>query len=174
MIASVASNILRFVALILLQALVLDHLDVANGYMVPYLYILFLLLLPFELPAWSLLLIGAVTGFCMDFFSSTPGMHMSACIVMMFGRIHLVDLIAPRDGYEFGLKPTLRSMGPAWFLTYASLLILLHHIWLFLAEIYRLDRFFDTFSRSVLSALFTLVLCLVALFLTARPARGRS
>ncbi|MBL0127221.1 MAG: hypothetical protein IPP83_07120 [Flavobacteriales bacterium] len=37
----------------LLQVLVLDHLDIANGWMVPYLYPLFLLMLPFELPAWA-------------------------------------------------------------------------------------------------------------------------
>ena len=90
MIGTIGSNLLRFVVLVLLQVLVLDHLDVANGYMVPYLYVLFLLMLPFELPEWSTLLIGAATGLVMDTFGSTPGMHMSACTVMMFARIHLL------------------------------------------------------------------------------------
>ena len=40
MIGTVFANIARFVLLILIQVLVLDHLDVANGYMVPYLYVL--------------------------------------------------------------------------------------------------------------------------------------
>lgn len=174
MITSIAAHILRFVTLVLLQALVLDHLDVANGLLVPYLYVLFLLLLPFELPAWSLLAIGALTGLTMDFFSSTPGMHMSASLVMMFARIHLVDLIAPRDGYEFGMRPTPRSMGMAWFLTYAGLLVLLHHTWLFVVEYYRLDGLGGTLYRALLSAVFTLALCLLALYLTARPDRGRT
>ena len=134
MIATILANLLRFVLLMLLQVLVLDHLDVANGYMMPYLYVLFLLMLPFELPTWAQLLIGAFTGLLMDIFSSTPGMHMSACVVMMFARAHLLDLIAPREGYEYGLRPTVPRMGLAWFLTYAGLLIALHHLWLFFVE----------------------------------------
>ncbi len=174
MIGSVLLHILRFALLMLLQVLVLDHLDLANGYMVPYLYVLFLLMLPFELPAWLTLLIGAFTGLVMDLFSSTPGMHMSACLVMVYGRIHLLRLLAPREGYEFGMQPSVPSMGIAWFLTYAGVLILLHHIWLFYVELLRFDRFFGTFLRAVLSASFTLVLVLLTQFLTARPERDRA
>ncbi len=174
MIASVLAHLLRFTVLILIQVLVLDHLDVANGQMVPYLYVLFLLMLPFDLPAWALLLIGAATGLTMDAFASTPGMHMGACTVMMFLRIFLVDLIAPREGYEFGMKPTLASMGMAWYLTYAGALIMGHHAWLFLIEMYRFDNFLSTMGRILLSTVFTLVLCLLAEFLTARPKRGRA
>mgnify|MGYP007090119725 CR=1 FL=1 len=174
MIGSVLLHILRFALLMLLQVLVLDHLDLANGYMVPYLYVLFLLMLPFELPAWLTLLIGAFTGLVMDLFSSTPGMHMSACLVMVYGRIHLLRLLAPREGYEFGMQPSVPSMGIAWFLTYAGVLILLHHIWLFYVELLRFDRFFGTFLRAVLSASFTLVLVLLTQFITALPDRVRS
>ena len=46
MIGTILGHILRFIALILLQVLVLDHLDVLNGLMVPYLYVFFLLMLP--------------------------------------------------------------------------------------------------------------------------------
>lgn len=173
MIVTVLANILRFLLLILLQVLVLDHLDVANGLLVPYLYILFLLMLPIELPAWAQLLSGAVTGLAMDLFSSTPGMHMSACVVMMYGRLNLLRLLAPREGYEFGTRPTLPRMGFAWYITYTGLLILLHHLWLFFIELHRFDSFFSTFFRAVLSAVFTFALCLLAQFLTSSPDRGR-
>ena len=54
MITTIGANLLRFMVLLLLQVLVLDHLDVANGYMVPYLYVLFLLMLPFvAVIAWT-------------------------------------------------------------------------------------------------------------------------
>ncbi|HOZ39711.1 MAG: rod shape-determining protein MreD [Flavobacteriales bacterium] len=170
MIGTIGSNLLRFAVLMLLQVLVLDHLDVANGYMVPYLYVLFLLMLPFELPEWSTLIIGATTGLVMDTFSSTPGMHMGACTAMMFARIQLLRLLAPREGYEYGMRPSVPAMGIAWFLTYASVLILIHHLWLFYVELFRFDRFFGTFFRAVLSGVFTLVLVLLTQFLTARAA----
>ncbi|HRH67876.1 MAG: hypothetical protein JNL43_15655 [Flavobacteriales bacterium] len=173
MILTVLANLLRFLLLMLLQVLVLDHLDVANGFMVPYLYVLFLLMLPIELPAWAHLSTGAATGLVMDLFSSTPGMHMSACVVMMYARGNLLRLLAPREGYEFGMRPTLPRMGMAWYLTYAGLLILIHHLWLFFIELHRFDSFFSTFFRAVLSAVFTFGLCLLAQFLTTSPERGR-
>ncbi|MBL0129056.1 MAG: rod shape-determining protein MreD [Flavobacteriales bacterium] len=174
MIVTIIANVFRFIALMLLQVLVLDHLDIANGWMVPYLYLLFLLMLPFELPAWASLLIGAFTGLVMDLFSNTPGMHMSACVIMMFVRLRWLKLIAPREGYEFGMRPTVPRMGLVWFVTYAGVLILIHHLWLFFVEIHRFDSFFSTFLRAVLSAVFTLGLCLLAQFLTSREERGRT
>ncbi len=173
MIVTVLANFLRFLVLMLLQVLVLDHLDVANGFMVPYLYVLFLLMLPIELPAWAQLTTGAATGLVMDYFSSTPGMHMSACVVMMYARLNLLRLLAPREGYEFGMRPTLPRMGIAWYLTYAGLLILVHHLWLFFVEVHRFDSFFGTFFRAVLSGVFTFALCLLAQFLTTSPERSR-
>lgn len=173
MIITVVGHILRFVLLLLLQVLVLDHLDVLNGYMVPYLYVLFLLMLPIELPAWAQLALGALTGLAMDFFSSTPGMHMSACVVMMYGRLSVLRLLAPREGYEFGARPTAPRMGIAWYTTYAGILIVLHHLWLFFIELHRFEAFFGTFFRALLSAVFTFGLCLLAQFLTSGPERAR-
>ncbi len=168
MINAIASNLGRFVLLLLVQVMLLDHLDVANGWLVPYLYVLFLIMLPFELPGWAGLLIGATTGLVMDAFGSTPGMHMSACTVMMFARIRLLRLMAPRDGYEFGMRPTVPGMGLAWFATNAGVLIVLHHLWLFFVEVHRFDAFLSTLARAVLSAAFTLALCLLAQVLTSR------
>ncbi len=173
MIGIVFANFFRLVLLLLLQVLVLDHLDVANGYAVPFLYVLFLLMLPFELPAAALLIIAAATGGILDIFGNTPGMHMSACTLMAFARLKVVRILAPREGYEYGMQPTAVSMGLTWFVTYAGSLILIHHMWLFFVEINRFDAFFTTFGRVLLSTLFTLALCLLAQFLTARPKRGR-
>jgi hypothetical protein len=109
----------------------------------------------------------------MDFFSSTPGMHMSACVVMMYARLYLLRLLAPREGYEFGVRPTVPRMGLAWFMTYAGLLIVVHHLWLFLIELHRFDDILTTFLRALLSAVFTLGLSLLAQFLTSSPDRDR-
>ncbi len=174
MIGTITANILRAIVLVLLQVLVLDHLDLLNGYVVPYLYVLFLLMLPFELPAWALLLIGAATGFTIDLFSNTPGMHMSACTVMSFARIHLLRAMAPREGYEFGTRPTIADMGFTWAVTQAGVLILIHHMWLFSVELFRWDRIGEVLLRTLLSTLLTLVLCLLAQLLVARSQPGRA
>ena len=125
-------------------------------------------------PAQPSIAQAALTGLIMDMFSSTPGMHMSACTLMMFARIHLTRLLAPREGYEYGMVPSVASMGMAWFLTYAGTLVLIHHLWLFFVEIGRAGPFFSTFFRALLSGIFTLGLCLLAQFLTTRPDRRRT
>lgn len=171
MIGQVISNVLRLLVLLLAQVLVLDHLDVANGWLVPYLYVLFLLMLPFPMPPWAQLLTGFGTGLVMDLFSSTPGLHTSACVVMMYARPWVMRLLAPRDGYDFGRQPTLQHMGSAWALTNYGALILLHHLWLFFAEVQRLGGFAGTLFRAVLSAAFTLLLCMLVQMLFGRNAR---
>jgi rod shape-determining protein MreD len=173
MIGTILSNLLRFALLVLLQALVLDHLDLAHGWVVPYLYVLFLLMLPLELPDWATLLVGAITGLVMDLFTSTPGMHTSACVVMAYVRIWMLRLLRPRDGYEFGRRATIGDMGIAWWLTFAGVLILVHHLWLFFVEVYRFSDLGRTFLRALISALFTLALCLLAQALLSRAARTR-
>lgn len=174
MIGNLLEHIVRAVVLITLQVLVLDHLVLFNGMMVPLLYVLFLLMLPFDLPSWAMLLLGTLTGAVLDLFANTPGMHASACLLMTFLRPYWLNLIAPREGYEFGMRPTVHHMGLTWMLTYMGPLILVHHLWLFFFELHRFDRAFSTLSRAVLSALLTLVLCVIAQYLTGRPTRGRA
>lgn len=168
----VVDHLARFLALILVQVLVLDHLDVANGYMVPQLYVLFLLMLPVAMPAWGQLFAGFGTGLVMDLFSGTPGLHTSACLVLCQARVPLLRMLAPRGGYEFGRRPSLHDMGAAWFFAHAGVLVLLHHLWLFIAEAWRIDVLPQTLFRAVLSAAFTLALCLLSQYLAVRRARA--
>jgi rod shape-determining protein MreD len=173
MISTIINNLLRFLLLVLVQVLLIDHLDLANGWVVPFLYVLFLLMLPISTPSWGNLVIGFLTGLVMDMFSSTPGMHASACTVMAYMRILMLRALAPREGYDTTLRPSIADMGLPWFMTYAGVLILVHHLWLFFVEVYRFDGFFSTFLRALVSAAATLVLCLLAQLLTARASRTR-
>lgn len=173
MIGTLLSNIVRFITLVLLQVLMIDHIDLANGWVVPYLYVLFLLMLPLETPHWQALLIGFVTGMVMDFFGSTPGLHAVACTVLVYARSLMLRALSPREGFDPSDRATIAQMGLAWFVTYAGVLVLLHHLVLFFLEVYRFDGFLSTFARALGSAFATLVLCLLAQLLTSRPARTR-
>lgn len=173
MISLVRNHILGFILLVLLQALVLDHLDLANGWVVPYLYVLFIIALPFDTPPWATLVLGFALGLTMDFFSSTPGMHASACVLMAWSRLFMLRILAPRDGYDYARRPNVRDMGITWYATFAGLLVLIHHLWLFFVEVYRFDDFLSTLLRALMSAAATLLLCLLAQALTSHGARPR-
>lgn len=66
--------IIRFFFYVLLQVLVLNHIRF-GGYANPYLYVLFILMLPYEMPGWLLLVISFIMGYTIDLFSATPGIH---------------------------------------------------------------------------------------------------
>lgn len=159
MIKLLLKNVFRFIFLVLLQVLVLNNIQF-SGYINPYLYVLFILLMPFETPGWLLLISGFFLGLSIDLFSGTVGMHTAATVFMAFLRPYVLNLIAPRDGYETGTYPRLYSYGLEWFLKYSLILVFLHHLVLFYLEIFKFDDFFLTLLRAILSTLFTVILIL--------------
>lgn len=160
MIVDVLKYLGIFILLILFQGLILNNIEL-NGYVNPYFYVVFILLLPFETPSWLLLLIAFVLGLSVDLFTSTLGMHISATVFMAFCRAYLLKLIAPRGGYDFGLKPNVQMMGLAWYLLYAGILISLHHLFLFYVESFKITQFFSTFGRALQSIIFTMALVFI-------------
>jgi len=145
-------NIFRFVVVILFQVLVMNNVMI-NGYMIPYIYLLFILLMPFETPRWMQLLAGFALGLTMDLFTGTLGMHTAASILIAFVRPYLLDLLAPRDGYEAETFPRIHYYGLLWFLKYTLLIVLVHHLALFYLEVFQLKHFLSTLLRVILSSI---------------------
>jgi rod shape-determining protein MreD len=163
----VPQNIARFVLLILAQVLVFNNIEI-SGYINPYIYILFILLLPFETPDWLMLVLAFLLGLTVDIFSETMGMHTTATVFMAFIRPFVLSVIAPRDGYESGSYPRIHYFGFSWFLKYTAVLVFLHHWFLFTVEVFRLSEFFSIFFRSLLSAALTLVFIIISQYFVYR------
>ncbi len=145
-------NIVRFLLVILFQVLLMDNVMI-NGYMVPYVYILFILLMPFETPRWILLLSGFMLGMGIDLFENTLGMHTAATVLIAFVRPYLLNLLAPRDGYELETFPRIHYYGLLWFLKYTVIIVVIHHFMLFYLEVFQLKEFFSTLLRVILSSI---------------------
>jgi rod shape-determining protein MreD len=124
-----------------------------NGYLIPYVYILFILLMPFETPRWIQLLSGFALGLAMDLFTGTPGMHTAATVLAAFVRPYLLDLLASRDGYDSDTFPRVHYYGFLWFLKYTLLIVVIHHLALFYLEVFQLKLFFSTLLRVILSSI---------------------
>ncbi len=165
MVSDILGNLGRFVLLILLQGLILNDVNLWQGLAIPYLYVLFLLMLPINIPKWAELIIGLACGLAIDMFTNTIGIHASACVLVAFARPLLLNAIAPRDGYEFGQRPTVSDQGFTWFIKYAFVLIFIHHLWLFFLEVYSFTGFFTTLLRVVLSSIFTFLLVMLSQYL---------
>ena len=170
MIGSLSANIIRFVVLVLIQVVVLNNVQL-SGYINPFLYVLFIVLLPLEVPRWLSLLLAFVLGLAVDIFTDTVGMHIAACLFMAYCRPFVLSILAPRGGYEVGSEPGIRDMGLAWFLSYAATLVFLHHLVLFFVEAFRFAELFTTLLRVLTSSVFTMLLIVIAQYLTLRPRR---
>ncbi len=168
MINEIIKQLFRFIFLLLLQVLVLNNIQF-SGYINPYLYVLFILMMPFDTPSWVVLSGGFLMGLSVDTFMNTAGMHAAATVAMAFVRSSVLKIFAPREGYEFGTEPTLRYMGPAWYLSYSTILVSIHHLVFFYIEVFRFSEFFSTLLRIVLSILFTMILVMLSQFLIYKP-----
>jgi rod shape-determining protein MreD len=163
MINSIIRFGLFFILLILLQVLVFNNIQF-SGYVNPYVYLMFILLLPVEIPSWLLLVLSFATGFIIDIFSGSPGMHSSATVLAGFVRPYILRVISPRDGYEPNADPSMLVYGFTWFLTYSFLMVIIHHTLLFYLEVFRFADFFRTMLRVLLSSLFSITFILLVEF----------
>mgnify|MGYP000866519074 CR=1 FL=1 len=160
MINSVLRYSLVFVLLVLLQVLLFNNIQF-SGYVNPYVYLMFILLLPVEIPAWLLLILSFFTGMIIDFYTGSPGMHSSATVLAGFVRPFILRSNSPRDGYEPGAQPSMATYGFRWFLVYTVFMVLVHHTALFYLEVFRLADFFRTLLRVVMSSAFSATFILV-------------
>lgn len=147
-----------------MQVLIIQNINL-TGYVILLPYILVIIILPFETNKLIVLFTAFLLGVCVDYFYDSSGLHAAACTVMGFSRHYVLKYIAPRDGYDIGVKPTIEDMGLEWFLRYAGTLVLLHHFFLFYLEIFRFSEFFQTFLRVLLSSVGTLGLIILIQFL---------
>ncbi len=172
MISDIIKNIIRFVILVLLQVLIVQNIRLGS-YIILFPYVLFILLLPFETPKLTVLACAFITGLVVDMFYDTAGMHAAACTLIGFSRYYILKLISPREGYEAGQAPTIDSMGSVWFITYAAIIILMHHVFFFYLEVFRFGEFFKTLLRVILSSIGTFGLVYVMQFLFYRTDKNK-
>lgn len=157
-------NTLRFVVLVFIQVAILNNIQI-SGFINPYVYVLFILLLPFETPNWVLLVLSFFLGLSVDIFSNTLGMHASASVFMAYLRPYVLNYLSVRDGYEQGTAPGVFHYGFGWFFKYCIVLVLAHHSFLFFIEIFSFSNLSETIIRIIFSAFFTLTLLVTSQFL---------
>ena len=145
-----------FILLILLQIILFDKIHLF-GYATPLLYIYFIIKLPGHINRSLELFLSAILGLCVDWFDSTLGMNMLACVLIGFFRSFFLEWMAPRDLFE-KYTPSFHSLGMWSFLRYAFIMTLFHHIILFTSESL---SFFDPlalFFRITGSVILTIIL----------------
>ncbi len=147
-------NIFRWIVLLFVQIFLLRNLSFYN-LSTPFIYVLFILILPFRTPNLLLFLIAFGTGLTLDTFYDTLGVHTTACVALAFVRILFISVSLNRDAID-DPEPSLGNMGFKWFSIYAVLCTFVHHLVVFFLEAFKLTEFTYTLGRSLLSLVFTI------------------
>ena len=164
-------HIVRFVALVLVQVLLVNNIRL-GGYVHPCIYLVFIMLLPINMPDWQVLGLGFVLGFCIDMFTGTPGLHAGATTLMAFCRPAVLRLVSGHQKLENVHEPDLGQLGGSWFLRYVACLVLVHHFALFFLESFSFRLMGQVLLRILMSVPASVFLIMMILYLF-RPDRKR-
>ncbi len=146
-------NIFRFFLLLLIQGLVLQYIGFKHIYI--FIYPIFIMLLPLEIPHGLLVFLGFLMGISVDVFYNSFGLHASVMALLSFSRPLICGLLEPRGGFEVGKALTKNSFGLRWFIRYSAVITLLHMLFIVLFEelslsLFLLARIFLGFILSML------------------------
>jgi hypothetical protein len=167
--------IIRFALFIFAQVYVLNKIPHLHQFIVPYIYYLFLLWLPFTISRIGLLFIGFFTGLILDYFTMTPGLHAAACVLLVYFRPFVINILTPKDPTEFNYRePSPRAMGWAPYLVYALVLTFLHHFYLTLLEWLSFGTFLQFLIKTIATTAISMLLLIMTELLFPRRMKFRT
>ena len=156
--ARLLNRLVMFVALLLAQVLVLNHVWLMNV-ATPLLYVYFAITFPRNTEKGEVLVWCFILGLFVDIFSNTPGLAAGSLTLIGMIQTYLVELFVPRDSVE-NLEVSAATLGWGKFSMLSGILILIYCLLFFILEAF---NFFDWqlwLLRAVCSAALTLGLML--------------
>ncbi len=158
--------VVMFVSLVLVQVLIFNQVQF-GGFLNPYVYVLFIILLPIRTPRYLVLILAFALGFIIDIFSNSLGVHSAATVFIAYMRPLIIRIISNRED-DKNDYPGLQQNKFIWFASYVSFMVLLHHLLLFYLEVYTFANFLNTLSRVILSSVFSIIVIVLSQFLVFR------
>jgi hypothetical protein len=155
-----------FVSLVLVQVLIFNQVQL-GGFLNPYVYILFVILLPLSTPRYLVLILAFLLGFIIDIFSNSLGVHSAATVFIAYMRPLVIRITSNREDDKNDF-PGLHQNKLTWFVGYVAIMVVLHHLLLFYLEVYTFANFLNTLVRVILSSIFSIIIIVLSQFLVFR------
>lgn len=165
---TISTNIIRAIILFLAQIIVFKQVTFSLGGMafIHFLiYPLVILLMPIRTPSPVLLLTAFIFGLGLDMFYDSIGIHAAALVFTAYFRNLVIAFIEPIEGYNVNDVPTIKNMGIGWFVTYTSILLLIHIFLYFSIEAFSFVYIFEIFLNSIFSFIISFIVIIVLQFL---------
>lgn len=155
-------NIFRFILLLAVQIIIFNNMNFL-GYISPFPYILFIILYPVNGNKSGLVVASFLLGLIMDMFSNSGGAHATACLVLAYFRPSIFKF-AFGLSYEYQTIKLNDVLTPERF-SFILLSVVVHHFTLFLLEAFQFSFIFDILIRTLLSTVFTIIICIIIIYL---------
>lgn len=155
-------NIFRFILLLAVQVVVFNNMNF-YGYISPFPYILFIILYPVNGNRTVLLVASFLMGLLLDMFCNSGGIHATASLVLAYIR-PLIFKFSFGLSYEYQTVRLNDVLTPERF-SFILISIVIHHLILFTLEAFEFSFILDVLLRTVLSTVFTLLLCITIIYL---------
>lgn len=156
--SSTFNSILRFVVLVLVQALVLNNVNFF-GYINPYPYILFIILFPVNNNRTLFVFLAFLLGLSVDLFTDSGGIHAAACVTIAYIRPPILKFsfgtVYDYQTIKFNQTEIGRRLG------YFTIIITIHHLILFSLEVFNISDIILILKKSLFSSIFTIILCII-------------
>ena len=158
-------NTMRFIVLILIQVLLLNHINFL-GYINPYIYILFILLFPLTGNKSLLIFLSFLLGLTIDMFGDSGGVHAAACVFIGYLR-PLILKFSFGVSYEYNSikihRTDLKNR-----MIYVTLMVFIHHLILFSLESFNMSHIQLILKYTLFSGIFSIVLIFGSISLFSR------
>jgi len=162
------NSIIRFVVLILAQALIFNHINFF-GSVNPYPYILFILLFPVNNNRTLFIFLSFMLGLFMDLFSDSGGVHAAACVTIAFVRPPILKFAFGMIYEHQNIKFNNTEFGNR--VIYFLIMIIIHHLILFSLEVFNISNILLVLKKTLFSSVFTLILCILISVLFSKKQR---
>lgn len=155
-------NIARFILLLAAQVIIFNNINFL-GYINPFPYILFIILFPVNGNKYGLLLASFFLGILMDMFCNSGGVHAAACVLLASVRPSIFKFSFGLS-YEYQTVKINDTLTPERF-SFILISVIVHHIALFILEVFTFEFIWDIILRTLVSTVFTLIICILTIYL---------
>ncbi len=155
--------LLNFVALILIQVLILNQVNLF-GFSYPALYLIFIITYKFDYSQFNLILISFLMGFFIDLLQSSPGANTIASLCISFIRPLIIRLSFNNNPEDVSLLSSDSKITNR--IIYIILMVFIHQIFLQGVTYFSLTHSIIILRNTLTNTAFTFVLIFATISLT--------
>lgn len=154
---TILNYILKFILLVLAQALIFNNIVLFNV-AVAFVFIYLIVSMPVSWNTNVSMTVGFLAGLVVDIFSDTLGYNALSCTILSFVRKPVFHLYMQSEEDLGGLKPCLTTMGTAPYLKYMLTMVVIYCLCFFTVESFTIFNPVLQGLRIVCSSAFTFIL----------------